>query len=394
MNNSYSHIIVNYDEIILKGKNRPYFERALVSNIKEFLQEATHRRISKEGGRLIIEIDEKSDISEIGDILKNIPGISNFSFASIEENDIEKICMKTLQLLNGDRKLNEYKTFKISARRSDKSFVLNSPQINAKVGEFIFENTNLKVDVHSPDLDITVNVGNKGTFIYFEKTKGVGGLPVGTAGNLVSLLSGGIDSPVASFMMMKRGAKISFVHFKSRTMGGSSEGIDKIKSLVKILCKFQGSSRLYIIPFEDFQKEIITNVLSKNRMIVYRRIMLKMAEMIAQREQAKGVIVGDSLSQVASQTLENLGVVYNAIDLPIFPPLIGMNKQETIDLANKIGTYDTSIIPYPDCCSFIASNHPETKAKIEEIKEQESGIAVDDIMERILSEIKPEIISL
>ncbi len=394
MSNSYSHIIVNYDEIILKGKNRPFFERALVSNIKEFLQEATHRRISKEGGRLIIEIDEKSDISGIGDILKNIPGISNFSFASMEENDIEKICKKILQLLNGDRKLNEYKTFKISARRSDKSFVLNSPQINAKVGEFIFENTNLKVDVHSPDLDITVNVGNKETFIYFEKTKGVGGLPVGTAGNLVSLLSGGIDSPVASYMMMKRGAKISFVHFKSRTMGGSSEGIDKIKDLVKILCKFQGSSRLYIIPFEDFQKEIITNVLSKNRMIVYRRIMLKMAEMIAQREQAKGVIVGDSLSQVASQTLDNLGVAYNAIDLPIFPPLIGMNKQETSDLANKIGTYDTSIIPYPDCCSFIASSHPETKAKMDEIKDQETNIAFKELAEKILYQIKPEIISL
>lgn len=390
----YSHIIINYDEIILKGKNRPFFERALVNNIKEFLEDIVYTKMSKEGGRLIVEINEKTEIAKTGDILKNIPGISNFSFASMEENDMEKICRKTLRILNESEKLHDYKTFKVSARRSDKNFVLKSPQINARVGEYIFENTKLEVDVHDPDLEIIVNVGSGGTFIYFEKIRGVGGLPVGTAGNLISLLSGGIDSPVASFMMMKRGAKIVFVHFKSKTLGGSGEGIDKIRTLVKILCKFQRSCAVYIIPFEEFQKEIIANVLSRYRMIVYRRIMLKMAEKIAKRTGAGGVIVGDSLSQVASQTLENLGVAYDAVSLPVFAPLIGMNKQETIDLANKIGTYDTSIIPYPDCCSFIASNHPETKAKIEEIKEQESSIAVDDIMERILSEIKPEIISL
>lgn len=394
MKMNYSHIIINYDEIILKGKNRPFFERALVNNIKEFLEGTAYTKMSKEGGRLVLEIDAKTDVKKTGDILRNVPGISNFSFASLEENDIEKICKKTIELLKEDRKFDEYKTFKISARRSDKSFVLESPEINNKVGEYVFENSKLKVDVHFPDLEIIVNVGSGGTFIYFEKIKGVGGLPVGTAGNLISLLSGGIDSPVASFMMMKRGARIIFVHFKSKTLNGSSEGTDKIKSLVKILCKFQGNSKLYLIPFEDFQKEIIANIPSKNRMIVYRRIMLKVAEMIARKEKAQGIVVGDSLSQVASQTLENLGVVYEAIDLPIFPPLIGMNKQETVDLANKIGTYDTSIIPYPDCCSFIASDHPETKAKLDEIKEQEINIEVTELAEKVFSKIRPEIISL
>lgn len=388
----YSHIIINYDEIILKGKNRPFFERVLADNIKEFLEDIVYAKMSKEGGRLIVEIGAKTEISKTRDILKNIPGISNFSFASMEGNDMEKICRKTLQILNESEKLHDYKTFKVSARRSDKNFVLKSPQINARVGEYIFENTKLEVDVHDPDLEIIVNVGSGGTFIYFKKIRGVGGLPVGTAGNLVSLLSGGIDSPVASYMMMKRGAKITFVHFKSKTLAGSGEGIDKIRTLVKILCKFQRSCAVYIIPFEEFQKEIIANVLSRYRMIVYRRIMLKMAEKIAKRTGAGGVIVGDSLSQVASQTLENLGVAYNAVSLPVFAPLIGMNKQETIDAAKKIGTYEISIIPYPDCCSFLAAKHPETKARIGEITNQEKNLEIDIAIKKILAQTKPQII--
>ena len=391
----YTHVIIHYNEITLKGGNRPFFERVLVDNIKGFLENVKYNKIYKDGGKIIIEMNKDIDLEKIKEILENIPGISNFYFAVSEEKELEKINKKTVELLKNylqteNDKNNKIKTFKIEARRSDKKFELKSPEINARVGEFVLENTKLKVDVHNPDIEIVVDIGHKQCLIYFEKIKGIGGLPIGTAGKLVSLLSGGIDSPVASYMMMKRGAKIVFVHFKNKTINNT--GDDKIKSLVKKLSRFQGRSKLYIIPFEEFQKEIIAKIPSKNRMIIYRRIMFKLAGMIAKKENAKGFVTGDSLSQVASQTLENIGVIYDSANLPIFPPLVGMNKQEIIDLAVKIRTYEISILPYQDCCSFLIAKHPETKAKQEEIIKQEENLEIDGIAERIIDRIKPEVV--
>ncbi|MCK4592162.1 tRNA 4-thiouridine(8) synthase ThiI [Candidatus Parcubacteria bacterium] len=410
----YNHIIIHYDEITLKGGNRPFFERVLISNIKEFLENIKYDKIYKDGGKIIIEINKNTDLEKTKEVLENIPGISNFYFAVSEKKDLEKINKKTVEFLRLYIKENEktilrqaqdddnvmvslsnhqngkIKTFKIEARRSDKKFEFKSPEINARVGESVLENTELKVNVHNPDIEIVVDIGHKYCYIYFEKIKGIGGLPVGTAGKLVSLLSGGIDSPVASYMMMKRGAKIVFVHFKNKIINNT--GDDKIKSLVKKLSRFQGRSKLYIIPFEEFQKEIIAKIPAKNRMIIYRRIMFELAEMIAKKEKAKGFVTGDSLSQVASQTLDNIGVIYNSANLPIFPPLIGMNKQEIIDLAVKIKTYEISILPYQDCCSFLIAKHPETKAKLRDIIKQEENLKIDEIAERIMAEIKPEVI--
>ena len=387
----YTHIIIHYDEITLKGGNRPFFERVLINNIREFIKDIKYNNIYKEGGKIILEINKDTDLEKIKEILKHIPGISNFYFAISEKKDLDKINKKTLELLQNYLKTEDKKTFKIEARRSDKKFEFKSPEINRKTGEYVFENTKLKVDVHNPDMEIVVDIGHKQCFIYFEKIKGIGGLPVSTAGKLVSLLSGGIDSPVASFMMMKRGAKIIFVHFKNKTIS-SGAGDDKIKNLVKKLSRFQGRSKLYIVPFEEFQKEIIAKIPSKNRMLVYRRIMFQLAEMIAKKENAKGFVTGDSLSQVASQTLENIGVIYDSANLPIFPPLIGMNKQEIIDLAVKIETYETSILPYQDCCSFLIAKHPETKAKLGDIIKQEENLEINEIVKKIITGIKPEVI--
>jgi thiamine biosynthesis protein ThiI len=386
----YTHIIIHYDEITLKGGNRPFFERALISNIKESLESIKYNKIYKDGGKIIVEINKNTDLEKIKEVLKNIPGISNFYFAVSEEKDLEKINKKAVEFLKKYLKKENKKTFKIEARRSDKKFKFKSPEINAKVGEYVLENAELKVDVHQPDLEIVIDIGNKNCFIYFEKIKGIGGLPVGIAGKLISLLSGGIDSPVASFMMMKRGARVIFVHFKNRTINNT--GDDKIKNLVKKLSRFQGKSKLYIVPFEEFQKEIIAKIPSKNRMIIYRRIMFKIAEKIAKKENAKGFATGDSLSQVASQTLENIGVIYNSANLPVFSPLIGMNKQEIIDLATKIKTYETSILPYQDCCSFLIAKHPETKSKLDEILKQEENLEIDEIAKRITTETKPGVI--
>ena len=386
----YSHIIIHYDEITLKGGNRPFFERALVNNIREFLKEIECGNLYREGGKIIVEIVKDTDLKKIKKILKNIPGISNFYFAVSEKKDLEKINKKTVKLLQDYLKTEDKKTFKIEARRSDKKFELKSPQINAIVGEYVLENTKLTVDVHHPDIEIVVEIGQKNCYVYFEKTSGIGGLPIGTTGKLISLISGGIDSPVASYMMNKRGAKIIFVHFKNKTI--NNIGDDKIKDLVKKLNRFQGRSKLYIIPFEEFQKEIIANIPSKNRMIVYRRIMFKLAGEIAKKEKAKGFVTGDSLSQVASQTLENINVIYNAANLPIFSPLIGMNKQEIIDISKKINTYDISILPYQDCCSFLIAKHPETKADLKIILKQEKNLKINKIAEKIIAEIKPEVI--
>ncbi|MEA1936793.1 MAG: tRNA uracil 4-sulfurtransferase ThiI [Patescibacteria group bacterium] len=407
---SHIHIIIHYDEITLKGKNRPFFERALMNNIEELLKRIKHRKVYKELGKFIIDIDEqiynpsqssaerlrqgesKTETQKIKEILKNIPGISNFTLAVSCEKDIEKIKEKTVEFVKSSQfsieKRGECRTFKIEARRGDKKFKLKSPEINCKVGGCVLENTDLQVDVHNPDLEIVVDVGNKNCFIYAERIKGIGGLPTGTAGKLVSLISGGIDSPVASFMMMRRGAKIVFIHFKNKTVS-SSAGDQKIEKLVKILSRFQGKSKLYVVPFEEFQKEIIAKIPAKNRMIIYRRMMFKLSEIIAKKENAKGFVTGDSLSQVASQTIDNINAIYKAANLPIFPPLIGINKQETINLAKQINTYETSIIPYQDCCSFLIAKHPETRAKLDEIIKQDKNLEIDEITEKIMSKIRP-----
>ena len=247
---SYTKIIIHYDEITLKGRNRPFFERALLQNIKNFLQDIKHGEIYRDGGKFLINIDKKTDLAKIKKILQRIPGISNFYFAVSEEKNLEKIKKKVVELLDSSNQIQSKKTFKIEARRADKKFEFKSPEINMKVGEYVLENTDLVVDVHNPDLEIVTDIGIKECFIYFDKILGIGGLPTGTTGKLVSLLSGGIDSPVASYMMTKRGARLIFVHFKNRTMGGANDGEEKIHNLTKILSKFQGKSKLYIIPFK------------------------------------------------------------------------------------------------------------------------------------------------
>lgn len=387
---SFEVVIINYDEIILKGKNRPFFERILKGNIKEMLSGMAIGKINKEGGRIVIGLNDQTDIVQMTKLLEKIPGISNFSFVEEVESKIDEIFKKVLEVVKNNKLDEKYKTFKIVAKRANKNFTFTSPQINSAAGEFLLNNTSLKVDVHNPEVEMNINVGDKKTYIYYEKHVGVGGLPVGSSGKSVCLLSGGIDSPVAAYMMAKRGLEITFVHFKNKTVAGAGEGMDKIRNLVRKLNEYLGHSKLFIVPFDDFQKEIVINVSSKNRMIVYRRIMLKIAESIAKNEGAKAIIVGDSIGQVASQTVENISVAYKICDMPILAPLIGMNKQETIDIAEKLGTYAISIIPYPDCCSLMASKHPETKANIEDIEKQERNIDISGIISKIMTDLKPD----
>lgn len=359
-------IIIHYAEIGTKKGNRPYFENKLIHNIKKH----TGFRPQKYYGRLVINDLVDGEISQIIDKLQKIPGIAYICSASRSDLKLDSI------ISLAERVIEQGKTFKIVTKRSNKSFPLTSPEINTQVGQF-FHDKGFKVNVHDPEQLIFIEITEKDAFVYKEKTTGLGGLPVGTSGKLLSLISGGLDSPVAAFLMMKRGCKVHFIHLHNERAGHYG----KIIELLKILSEFQGETELFAIPFNKIQNEIIGSVPRKYRIIIYRRLMLRIAGHVAREISAKGLITGDSVGQVASQTLENLLVIQQASQLPIYSPLIGLNKQEIINFAKKIGTYKTSIKPYSDCCSFLVAEHPETRAQLEEIVSLESNLRIQELIE-------------
>ncbi len=359
-------IIVHYGEIGLKGKNRRMFEETLMKNIRKILGNDI-KNVYREYGRIILEEREEANYKKIKKGLEKLPGIKNFSFAVSSALDIEDIKSKALQIVEGE----EFSSFKVSAKRADKKFPFSSMQINEMVGREIKEKLKKKVDLEKPDLTIFIEVASKSAYIYTKKYAGIGGLPVGSQRKVISLLSGGIDSPVASYLMMKRGCKVIFLHFYNENIVSYPE---KVEEIVKKLAEYQGETKLYLIPFGEAQDEIIKFIPSRYRMILYRRLMTKIGEEIAIKEKAKAIVTGDSIGQVASQTLENLQCIYEASSLPIFSPLIGMNKEEIIEMAKRLETYEASIKPMQDCCSFMIAKHPVTKAKLDKVKEMEKRI--------------------
>lgn len=374
-----NYIVIHYGEIAIKGKNRPVFEKKLVDNIRSSLSKDTYESIKRIYGRIIIELKNKANKEQISERLKKISGIAYFSFAEKAEIDIENIKEKLLKIAEK----NKDKTFRISAKRALKNFPYNSIQMNEILGELLVKKLNMKVSLEKPEIPFFIEVTEKGVFIYTEKIRGFGGLPVGVTGKLVSLISGGIDSPVASWKMFKRGCSIIYVHFFNDTI--NKKGVEnKIEKLMEVLSKYQFKTKLYIIPFSEIQTEIIKIVPSKYRMIVYRRVMFKIAEEILKKEKALGFVTGDSLAQVASQTLENINVIYKISNYPVFSPLIGDDKKDIIKVAEQIGTFDISILPYEDCCSFLVAEHPETRAKIEDIERIEKNLKINNIIKQAI----------
>jgi thiamine biosynthesis protein ThiI len=355
-------IVVHYSEIGLKGKNREYFERLLVRNIRKKGGKARRKY-----GRIEVEFEEG-----IEEKLKKIPGIRYIGSGFKTSLDIEEINAASLSSLP-----KSFNTFCVKASRGYKDFHLNSIEINREVGSFIQRRSKKAVDLKNPDVTIRIEIYQDSAYVYTRRIDGVGGLPAGSAGRVVSLLSGGIDSPVASFMAMKRGCEVVLSHFFNSTIH-SAEVRKKILLLAEKLSEFH-SIRLYMIPFEDIQMEIIRTVPSKLRMVVYRRSMMRMANLVADREGAKAIITGDSLSQVASQTLENLNVIHSASDRLVLSPLLGFDKEEIIQKAKEIGTYEISILPYEDCCTLMVAKHPETRAKVEEISQYESYEEMEEL---------------
>ncbi|MFX1252378.1 MAG: tRNA uracil 4-sulfurtransferase ThiI [Promethearchaeota archaeon] len=375
---------MHYGEIAIKGENRPYFERMLVNNIKERIKPHI-TRIKRYYGRLVVfikpqDIQNQIEIQgEFQQYLKKIPGIANFAFAISCPLDIQEI---NTHLLKIAEKYPPKASFKIAARRSFKEFPYTSMELNEELGGVILSKYKSKVDLSNPDRTYFVEITEHHAFLYVEKQNGLGGLPVGVSGRVLAFLSGGIDSPVACYRMMKRGCSVILLHFSNNRTGLK----EKIHQLAKTLNSYQTPLKLYIIPFEKIQQQIIAFIPAKYRMITYRRFMFEIGNIIAKKEKIKAFTTGDSVSQVASQTLENLNVIWDMASLPVLAPLIGLDKEEIIREAIQIGTYDLSILPYSDCCSFLVDPHPETKADLVTIENLEAQLDLTDYITKAINE--------
>lgn len=373
------YIIIHYAEIGLKGKNRPFFENTLIKNIRKKLANYNLIYAKNLYGRVLVKV-EFNGTQGIKDILRRIPGIKYFTFVQICEPNIDVISRKASQIL----KTKKFKTFRVETKRANKDFLLNSQQINKKVGEYILNNiSDIKVNLNNPDQTVYLELVNKYVFLYTNKIKGIGGLPVGVSGKALCLISSGIDSPVASYRMMKRGAQVFFVHFHSYPQT-SKKSIQDVEDLVAKINTYQIESKLYLVPFLDFQKEVVEFGNVRDRVILYRRMMIRVAEMIAGREKINTLVTGESLGQVASQTMQNMYVISDACEkTQVFRPLLCYDKEEVIDEAKEIDTFEISSRGDEDCCSLFVPASPNTKASLTEIKEQEQNIDIAKYLHNI-----------
>jgi len=373
-------ILIHYHEINLKGNNRGWFESRLHQHVRTLLRDLPHAGIERLTGRMFVRLEPASPIEEIETRLKRVFGIANFATTWQVPADMESIRATLADLIKGC----SFPSFKIDARRGTKEFPLNSQQINENLGHMVQQLTGAAVHLEAPAQVFYVEIAGASAYLYFNRIPGSGGLPTGTGGSVLCLLSGGIDSPVAAFRMMRRGCRVLFVHFHSFPHT-TTESQNKVRRLVSVLARYQLTGKLILVPFADVQREIVAYCPPPLRVILYRRFMVRIAEALAARERALALVTGDSLGQVASQTLENLRAVSAAAGLPIFRPLIGSDKEEIMDTAREIGTYGISIQPDVDCCTLFVPKHPETMARPEQVEQAEAGLEVSRLVGSCLS---------
>ena len=379
-----NYIICHYSEIGLKRGNRSFFEKCLIDDIKKKIPTELFLSVSRISGRILVKLtdDAYKSKEKLKDDLLSVFGISSFLFCTRSDQEINSISDTTINLLKKER----FKTFKIETKRSEKSFSINSQEVNAQVGEAVLKKIpNIKVQMDNPDMICFIEIVGKDSFISTEKYKGQGGLPAGSGGRAISLLSGGIDSPVASFLMMRKGVRLTLVHFHAYPET-SKESINKVIEIARLLSRYQPKIKLYLVPFASAQREILINNLPENRMILYRRLMLKISSKIAQKERCFAVVTGESLGQVASQTIENIRVIEEGCEFLILRPLISEDKEDIIKKAKMIGSYDISILPHDDCCVRFIPQHPKTKADIAEIMDEERKIDINKTVDQALKE--------
>ena len=364
-------IVVHYKELALKGKNRPWFVKLLVRNLRAALADLRVTSIRSVMGRIEIEIESDSGWEDVRDRVRRVFGIANFSFAGRASHDFDELASAILADL-GDI---EPASFRVRARRSDKRFPLTSPQIEREVGGRIKEAKGWHVDLVGAALTIHLEMMPDHAFYYFGKEPGAGGLPSGTGGRVACLLSGGIDSPVAAYRMMRRGCSVLFVHFHSYPIL-SRASQEKVREIAALLTTYQLRSRLVLVPFGELQQQVLLAVPAELRVVVYRRLMMRIAEKLARRWRARALVTGEVIGQVASQTLENMTSIAAATTLEILRPLVGMDKDEITEQAERLGTYAISIIPDQDCCQLFTPRHPATRARREEIERAEGALPI------------------
>jgi len=378
-------ILVRYGEIHLKGQNRPFFENMLLTNIKKSLRDFPEIKVIHAQGRIYIE--NVQDEREVMDKLSRVFGIISMSPAWKTGKEMDEITYMVKYVMKEALESREEATFKVESRRSDKKFPLNSMELSREVGACLLkEFPRLKVDVHNPDIKIQLEV-REFAYAYYENIPGAGGMPVGTNGKATLLLSGGIDSPVAGWMIAKRGVELSAVHYHSFPYT-SDKAKEKVLDLARILTRYCGSMRVYVVPFTEIQQELYEKCPDSQLTILMRRFMMKIAESIAIKEGSKALITGESIGQVASQTLESLVATNDAVEMPVFRPLIGFDKIEIMDLARKIDTYDTSILPYEDCCTIFVPRHPVTHPKLEAVRRSEKLVDGETLINKALENVE------
>ena len=373
-------LLVRFGEIFLKGLNRPYFIRELVKKIKHAVKDL--------GGNVWVN-DSRIFVSDLTDQEECIRRVTKvFGVHSVcpaiemPKDDFEAICQQAVKMVEGLKG-----TFKVTARRSDKRYFMDSPQINAQVGGRILRsNPDLKVDVKNPDYTVNVEIRDS-AYLYVRVIPAVGGMPVGTNGRATLLLSGGIDSPVAGWMIAKRGVQISAVHFHSYPYT-SDRALEKVLDLARILSESCCGIRVHVVPFTKIQMEIHEKCPDDYTTLIMRRFMMRIAERVAQKEHAGALITGESIGQVASQTMTALGTTDSVVTMPVFRPVIGFDKVEIIDIAQKIGTFETSSLPYEDCCTVFTPKHPATNPKMDKILEGESKLDVEALIEEAIAGIE------
>lgn len=371
-------ILVKYGEIILKGLNRPFFEDILIKNIKTALKDYGVE-VWRAQATVYVKAPKKDEHDEIINALSKVFGITSITSAYVLPKDIESIKKGTAECL--EPILKEARTFKVEAKRADKKFPIKSPEICREVGGYIYEQfDNLSVDVNTPDLTVMVEVREQNAYVYSGRTKGRGGMPSGTNSRAALLLSGGIDSPVAGYMVAKRGVLLEAIHFFSHPYT-SERAKEKVTELAKILAEYTGGMKVHIVPFTDIQLEIKKKCPEEQLTIIMRRFMMRIAEKIAKNNNLKALVTGESIGQVASQTVEALMVTDDAVSMPVFRPVIGMDKEEIVTIARDIGTFETSILPYEDCCTIFTPKHPNTKPRLEKILVSEKNLDCDALID-------------
>ena len=378
-------LLVRYAEIHLKGLNRPFFEKSLVHRIELALR-PIGADVVREQGRIFVYGVPQDQLPAAADKLSRVFGIHSVSPAVSCEKVWEDIVEAAYTLVEARLAGAEHLSFKVMSRRSDKRFPMRSEDICRTLGGLLLERfPQLSVDVHKPDLYVGVEIRQNRAFVYADEIAGVGGMPVGCNGHAMLLISGGIDSPVAGYMIAKRGVRISAVHFFSYPYT-SERARDKVVELARILTSYTGAITLYLVPFTEIQLAIYEKCPQSETTVLMRRLMMQISERIALASGAQALVTGESIGQVASQTIESLTVTNDAVTLPVFRPLIGFDKEEIIDRAKAIGSFETSILPYEDCCTVFVPQHPVTKPKLDAIRQSESLVDFEPMIEKALLE--------